>query len=109
MTSEKISCSLSPDAAADQLMEWTDLQALATRVERTDDGVRLTLPVEHEHRVTDLAARERACCSFLTITTETSSRAVTVTVESSLPAALPVITLLTGPQRTDPGTAHSRF
>ena len=81
-----VACSLTHDQAMDQLGEWADLADDAIESTRRDGHLRAVLPISERARVDDLAARERACCSFLDIGVSTDEAAGTVTVTVDSPA-----------------------
>lgn len=93
---EPIACSLRHDEAVGQLAEWAALLDDALTVERTDGVLSLTLPPSERGRAEDLASRERACCSFLTITVTESrdATAFTLRVESPAPEADAVVSFI---------------
>ena len=98
-TPEPVACTLTPIRATSQLREWEELQRLASDVRSIPDGARLTLPLATLDDVEDLAERERRCCSFLDITTETDERSLTVTITSPRRDARAVIAALLGVER----------
>ena len=69
-----IACTLPPDGAAAQIDEWVDLRRFALGAEALPTGARLRFPAELLDRVTDLAEREAACCSFLDIAVDHERR-----------------------------------
>ena len=60
-------CTLSSSRADDRLLEWTDIQRLATSIDPVADGVRVRFASKLLDYVADLAERESQCCSFLDI------------------------------------------
>lgn len=95
--SEPVACSLTKKQARSQLQEWRDLQSISLGIERLDDGVRMRLPASVEADLADLARREAACCTFLSIsTTRASDAEIIVEITSAVPDALPVIHGLSG-------------
>lgn len=94
---QPISCSLPPTDAPRQSLQWLDLRRHATRTERLDGGIVLTLGIELAGSVEKLAAREAACCGFLSITTTRTDREIRLAITSDNPAALPVMRALAGP------------
>lgn len=91
-----ISCTLSPIAAGDQLLEWTELQGHATDVVALPAGARMRFPAELEPVIADLVSREVACCAFLDIKPRLTGGDLVVEVTSQNPDALPVISMLVG-------------
>ncbi len=72
MTKVPIACTLNVDAAVDRVAEWKEF--LSTAVDRVDhdrNHATLTmLGIEALVAVTDLAERERVCCSFFQFSIE---------------------------------------
>ena len=91
-----IACTLTPTGAAAQLAEWTALNERSSGSEPIPGGRRLWFPVELAATVEDLAAREAACCAFLTIETVRVDDHVRVDITADDPTAAPVIDALTG-------------
>lgn len=93
-----IACTLAATDAGRQLVEWQQLQPLASAVVPVEGGVRMTLPGSLEGQIRDLAERESTCCAFLTIGVRRHEAADTVTLEitSPNPDAAPVIAALAG-------------
>lgn len=98
-TSTPIACTLTNKEAAQQVLEWGDLQHRAAGVSPLDDGVRMTFPAAMFDEVEDLARRESACCAFLTITTSVVDDVLTLDISSDNPDAMPVIHALAGMPR----------
>lgn len=67
---EPVTCSLTTKQAAVRLLEWSDVRSIALSVTAIVDGVEIIVPLDELARVRDLAVREGACCSFLTITVD---------------------------------------
>lgn len=82
-----IACSLTHDQAMDQLGEWADLVDDAIESSRSAGHLTAVLPIAERGRVEDLAARERACCSFLHIGVSVDEADATVTVTVDSPSA----------------------
>ena len=99
-SNEPVACSLPAPIAARQAGEWERLHAHVRWRERRADGVVMVVDTggdeERAHEVVDLAAREAACCSFLTIRVVRGDGEVRVEMASEHPEAGPVIDLLTG-------------
>ncbi|MEM9036295.1 MAG: hypothetical protein AAGA99_21000 [Actinomycetota bacterium] len=91
-----IACTLSPDAATSQLGEWDRLAARATTCEPVTDGWSLTFPAALAPVVEDLASREAACCSFLTLRTTVEGDDVRLDITTEASDARQVIDLLVG-------------
>lgn len=89
-----IACSLSESDAASQLAEWRVLRSQAHSTIAIDGGIRLVLPADLRETVEDLAARERACCSFLAITVVLAGAQVSVDIVSPDPAGQVVVEAL---------------
>ncbi|MEO1063226.1 MAG: hypothetical protein AAFZ07_17570 [Actinomycetota bacterium] len=90
-----IACSLTPAGATAQLAEWAVLREGSSGTEAIPGGRRLWFPVELAATVEDLAAREAACCAFLTIETARIGDRVRVDITADDPDAAPVIDALT--------------
>ena len=82
----EIACTLTHEQAMGQLGEWADLVDGALAVTRRAGHLQVVLPIAERAHVEDLAARERACCSFLTIAVIADEEAETVTVTVDSPA-----------------------
>lgn len=91
-----IACMLTNKEASKQVLEWVDLQRLASAVDPIDGGVRMALPASLIDDVEDLARREAGCCAFLTIDTSVVGDVLTLDISSTDPDALPVISALAG-------------
>ena len=91
-----VACSLTHDQAMDQLGEWADLVSGAIDANRSEGHLMAVLPIGERARVEDLAARERACCSFLEIgvSVDEVNATVTVTVDSPTAAADEVVSFI---------------
>ncbi|MEN8238905.1 MAG: hypothetical protein ABFR53_06850 [Actinomycetota bacterium] len=96
---DPIACSLTTKDAARQRLEWTDLQRRALTARNIDGGIAMTFGAELADRVEDLAALERSCCGFLTITTLRSNGEVRLEMTSDNPAAHTVVEAITGANR----------
>ena len=93
-----IACTLSPRGAEAQLGEWAALREHVVDRRPVPHGQELSFLIELAPTVEDLAAREAACCSFLTIRTHRDGERVRLVITSADPAAAPVIELLTDDQ-----------
>jgi hypothetical protein len=93
---EPIACSLTTKAAARQGLEWTDLQRHALTSTRIDGGAVMTFDAGLTAQVEDLAARERSCCGFLSITTLRSDNEVRLEITADNPAVRPMIEAIAG-------------
>ena len=91
-----IACTLSPGAAVDQSAEWRRLRAAATTTETINNGVALTFAADLAPTVEDLAAREQACCAFLSLDTTRKDGTIRLDITSDDPDAQPVIAHLAG-------------
>lgn len=94
--SDPIVCTLTSSAANDRLTEWSDLQQVATSIEKLADGCRLQIPSAHADGARDLAERESQCCSFLKIEIKDHGGSVEMTITSPNPDGVPVVHLLAG-------------
>lgn len=94
--SDPVVCTLSVSQADDRLTEWSDLQHMATSVERRPDGVLFRLPAAYADDAKDLAHRESQCCSFLNIETTDQGESIEMTITSPNPDGVPVVHLLAG-------------
>ena len=92
----ELACSLPTRQASQQLGEWSVLQGKAVAVTAVTDGVRMTFPADIADEVEDLARREEACCSFLSIAVHRGTGTVVLEVTSPVPEALPLISMLAG-------------
>ena len=93
---EPVACSLTTRDAARQGLEWADLQRHALTATRIDGGAAMTFDAALADSVEDLAARERSCCGFLSITTSRSDDQVRLEITADNPAARPVREALAG-------------
>ena len=93
---EPVACSLTTKDGALQRLEWADLQHHALTATRIDGGAAMTFDADLADSVEDLAARERSCCGFLSITTLRADDEVHLEITADNPAASPVIEALTG-------------
>lgn len=93
---EPVACSLTTQDAARQGLEWADLQRHALTATRIDGGAAMTFDAELADSVEDLAARERSCCGFLSITTLQSDDKVRLEITADNPAARPLIEAMAG-------------
>ena len=90
-----VACTLDVAAAGNQVMEWQDLVSQAVDRDSVDGGVALTFPSELEAPIRDLAAREAACCRFLSIETKRIAGRVQLTITTESPDGQAVIEMLT--------------
>ncbi len=91
-----ITCTATADRAADQLLEWTELQQLAKRREPIDGGARMVFAATLTDQVRDLARREAGCCSFLTISTTLDHDELVLDITAADPNGRAVVALLSG-------------
>lgn len=91
-----ILCTLTENEAAEQTLEWVDLQHRANAVAAIDGGVRMTLPASMVDDVADLIRIEAGCCAFLTIETSVVDDVLTLEISSANADALPVISAMAG-------------
>ena len=96
MTHAPIACTLTTKDAADQGLEWSTLGRHALSLDQIDNGATMTFPIDREADVRDLAAREAACCGFLTLTVDALDDSVQLSITSDNPEAMPVIEVLSG-------------
>ena len=104
---QPIACSLTTKDAAHQFLEWTDLQGHALTAERIDGGAVMTFDAELADSVEDLAARERSCCGFLSITTLRSDNEVRLEITADNPDAHALIEAMTGVGEQRSSETHS--
>lgn len=90
-----IACTLTTKEAASQLDEWAAVRAAATSTRPVDGGHEVTLPADLHETVRDLAAREAACCAFLTLDVAADDSATVLRITGPADAA-PVIDLIVG-------------
>ena len=88
---DPIACSLTTKDAARQGLAWADLRRHALTATRIDGGAAMTFDAELADSVEDLAAQERSCCGFLSITTLRSDDEVRLEITADNPTARPVI------------------
>jgi hypothetical protein len=93
---EPVACSLTTADAARQALEWTDLRRHAITIEARAGGAAMTFALDLADDVEDLAAREAACCAFLSITTNRMADVVRLEITSDDPDAHTVIEALAG-------------
>lgn len=93
---DPIACTLTTIDAARQGLEWTTLQSQALSATGIDGGAVMTFELDLADSVEDLAARERFCCGFLSITTTRSDDEIRLEITSDSPGARPVIEALAG-------------
>ncbi len=93
---DPIVCSLTTKNAARQGLEWIDLQRHALTATKIDGGALMTFDAELADSVEDLAARERSCCGFLSITTLRSDHEVRLEITADNPDAHPLIEAMAG-------------
>lgn len=93
-----VACTLTTAGAAQQLLEWEQLQQLTTRTADIAGGVAMWFSSELAGQVADLAAREAACCQFLSLTTTREDGTVRLDITSANPDAAPVIAMIAGRQ-----------
>ena len=93
---EPIACTLTTKDATSQFLEWTDLQRHALTTTKIDGGAVMTFDPELADSVEDLAARERSCCGFLSITTLRSDNEVRLEMTADNPDARPLIEAMAG-------------
>lgn len=91
-----ITCTLSDADAHAQALEWVHLRKLAASVTAVDSGVHVTFPASMAPEVEDLAEREAACCSFLTIATTRVDDQIALQVTTTNTDALLEISALAG-------------
>ena len=82
---EPVVCTLTTKQLAERVVEWSDLHRHALSVARVDGGAALMLPGSLAADVEALAAAERQCCAFLTITTERIDGLLRLEVTSANP------------------------
>ena len=93
---DPIACSLTTKDATRQFLEWTDLQHHALTAKKMDGGAVMTFDADLADSVEDLAARERSCCGFLSITTVRSADELRLEITADNPDARPLIEAMAG-------------
>ncbi len=93
---DPIACSFTTKDAARQGLAWADLQRHALTATRIDGGAAMTFDAELADSVEEVAARERSCCGFLSITTLRSDDEMRLEITADNPAARPVIEAMAG-------------
>ncbi len=91
-----IACSVDAGEATDQIGEWRELAARSLSAERIESGFAVNFAASDAAIVEDLARREAACCSFLSIQTVRGGDGIRLVMTSENPDALPVIESLVG-------------
>ncbi len=94
--SDPVVCTLSSSQAGDRLIEWSDLQHVATSIEPRSDGVVIRLPTACAVDARGLADRESQCCSFLDIKVTDRGEVTEMTITSPNPDGVQVVYLLAG-------------
>lgn len=95
-----VACTLTTKDATRQVLEWSELRGRALDIETLVDGVAMTFPAKHAAAVEDLAAREAACCAFLTITTTHQDGIVRVDITTPDSVGIGVIDMIAGTSRS---------
>lgn len=93
-----VACTLSSEAASQQLLEWRQLQRRAQEMAPIEGGVRMTFPATMIDVVEELATREGACCSFLNFVTVVSGDVLSLEVTTAHPDGPSFIGMLAGDQ-----------
>lgn len=91
-----LACTLTADGQAKQLLEWADLRSHADAVTAKPEGVEMTFAESLADQIDDLAQREQACCSFLTIDQTTQNGVLTLSITAERPDAQAVIAAIAG-------------
>jgi hypothetical protein len=91
-----IACSATAEASAKQLVDWTDLSLISDRTSSLPGGVAMVFDMAHVEAVEVLAAKERSCCSFLSITTSRSADKIRLEISSDNPDAYTIISQIAG-------------
>lgn len=91
-----VACTLTTKQAANQVLEWEELQDHVYERHAIDGGARMTFSATLAPQINDLVKREGECCSFLSITTSVQQQTLTMEVTSANPDAGPVIAKLAG-------------
>ena len=89
-------CTLAAPEAAAQLADWRKLLQSVSRIDAIDRGSQLFFPRVQETAVRALAARESACCAFLTIDVDAEGPEVSVEITSEQEGARKLLDLMTG-------------
>ena len=95
-TEPPLACTLSVEGQAKQLLEWSDLRSHSLAVTSKPAGVEMTFSADLADEINDLAQREQACCSFLTIDQATENGVLTLSITAERPDAQAVIAAIAG-------------
>lgn len=89
-----IACSLNTTEAARQAVDWHQLGRRALSVVIQDGRLIATFPIEASAQVDALAAREAACCGFLSIGISHTADAVRLEIDGTESEARSVVEAL---------------
>jgi hypothetical protein len=93
-TEPALACTLGPEDARAQLDEWANLRQLWRRTEARADGMQLWFDSTAEVPLRAVAAKEAACCGFLSLGVVGDGDLVRLEITSDHADAPPVIALL---------------
>lgn len=93
-TDQPIACTLDAEGMTAQLDEWAALRKQFQRMETTDHGARLWFEPAAATALTEVAAKEAACCTFLRLDVVQGDDNVRLAITSDHPDAQPVIAML---------------
>lgn len=91
-----IACSLELREAANQALEWRDLQSHALASESIEHGIAVIYPLAVAETLGDLVSRESACCSWLHLELIPGDEIVRLEFRSDHPDAASVIAAIAG-------------
>ena len=91
-----LSCTLTADRSTDQISGWDHVLSRALEVQRTPRGASVLLPADLTGAVTKLAAAESVCCSFLPMSTRSTTDGLLLEVTSAHDEAIPLILGMVG-------------
>ena len=86
-----LACSLSTSDAERQILNWTNVRNRSLDTFTIEHGIAMTFKPEIAALVEDLAARESACCTFLSAKTIRSDEMIRLEITSEDLDVLPFI------------------
>lgn len=93
-TEAELACTLGPEGSRAQLDEWARLRPLWRKTVSQANGMRLWFDSAAEIPLRTVAAREAACCDFLTLVVAPDEALVRLEITSEHEDAVPVIALV---------------
>jgi hypothetical protein len=93
-TEPELACTLGPEDARAQLGEWAKLRQLWRKTDAKPNGMELWFDSTAEVPLRAVAAKEAACCGFLSLEVLRDEDLVRLEITSDHADAPPVITLL---------------